>query len=106
MIEPSQILTLQGSWMHEQTWNTTALVGTAISNARDRLDRLSLGARYFYDRTYGALVNYVDVSGTNDVLANCGTLPACNGSPAARWMTFEAYWMARLNVQLFVHYAS
>jgi hypothetical protein len=104
MIEPSHILTLHGSWMHEQTWNTTALVGTAISNARDRLDRLSLGARYFYDRTYGALVNFVDVSGTNDVLANCGTLPACNGSPAARWLTFEAYWMARLNVQLFVHY--
>jgi hypothetical protein len=104
MIEPSHILTLHGSWMHEQAWNTTALVGTAISNARDRLDRLSIGARYFYDRTYGALVNYVDISGTNDVLANCGTLPACNGSPAARWLTFEAYWMARLNVQLFVHY--
>jgi hypothetical protein len=104
LIEPEHILTLHGSWMHEQTWNTTALVGTAISNARDRLDRLSLGARYFFDRTYGALVNFVDVSGTNDVLANCGALPACNGSPAARWLTFEAYWMARLNVQLFVHY--
>jgi hypothetical protein len=46
---------------------------------------------------------YVDISGTNDVFANCGTLAACNGSPAARWLTFEAYWMARLNVQLFVH---
>lgn len=104
MIEPSHFLTLHGSWMHEETWNTTALVDTAFSNARDRLDRLSLGARYFYDRTYGALVNYVDVSGTNDVLANCGSLTACSGSPSARWLTFEAYWMARLNVQLFVHY--
>ena len=104
MIEPDHILTLHGSWMHEQTWNTPALVGTALSNARDRLDRLSLGARYFFDRTYGALVNFVDVSGTNDVLANCDGIAACNGSPAARWVTFEAYWMARLNVQLFVHY--
>src|SRR4051812_92117 len=47
---------------------------------------------------------YVDISGTNDVFASCGTLAACNGSPAARWLTLEAYWMARLNMQLFVHY--
>jgi hypothetical protein len=104
IIEPKHILTFHGSWMHEQSWNTTALVGTAYSNGRDRLDRISLASRYFYDRTYGALVNYVEVAGTNDVLASCGGLAACSGSPGARWLTFEVYWMARLNVQLFAHY--
>ena len=49
-------------------------------------------------------MNYADVSGTNDALANCGGLAACSGSPSARWLTLEVYWMARLNVQLFVHY--
>jgi len=103
------IFTAQAMWLHEDSWNNPALVGTLYSNASNHLDWFSANVSYYYQRQYGGMISFGAITGSKDPIAYCAGFPApaltsCNGSAHAMWETFELDYLPWLNVKLFVTY--
>lgn len=98
------IFTINAMYLHEDSWNNAANVGSFFSNTQNYLDRFAATASYYYQRQYGGMIGFTSVTGSKDPLAYCAGTPGCNGSPDAMWETFELDYLPWLNVKVFLQY--
>ncbi len=93
------IFSFLGHFTHETENNNPNLVPTYFSNSTDHLEQLAVTAEYYYDRTYGGLINFVRTTGTPDPAFNGG-----NGSPANQYEVFELDYLPWFNTRLLLQY--
>jgi len=105
-ISDPHIFTAQASFLHErQNYNDAVIT--------DNLNIFRAKASYLYDRTYGASLGFVNVTGTSDQSLyasqnlSCGSTPPdplCNGNPGARYWITELDYNFNPQVRLMVQY--
>ena len=113
-IGDAHIFTINAMYLHEDSWNNAANVGTIFSNSHNTLDHFTATASYYYERQYGGMISFGATSGSKDPIAYCagaqpggtafGGAGTCNGSPNAMWETFELDYLPWLNTKIFLQY--
>ncbi len=99
-IGDENIVSFIGSGVNERQSNNPLFVESGLySNAIDNLYQTSLTAEYYYKRKYGALVNFVNTTGTKDALMN-----GANGAPNNQYWVFELDYMPWLNTKFILQY--
>jgi len=91
--------TFLGHYTHETEDNNPGLVPTYFSNPTDHLNALAVTGEYYYDRTYGGMINFVRTTGTPDPAFNGG-----NGSPGNQFEVFELDYLPWFNFRLLLQY--
>jgi hypothetical protein len=96
-----------GHFAHEREQNNPQLVAANLanlapsySNGTDTLQQWLVTGEYFYNRRYGAIVNFQRTTGTSDLLLNGGT----TGSPANQYEVFELDYVPWLNFRFILQY--
>ena len=60
------IFTINAMYLHENSWNNAANVGTIFSNSHNTLDHFTATASYYYERQYGGMISFGATSGSKD----------------------------------------
>jgi hypothetical protein len=93
------IFSFVGRYTHEKAEHDPGLVPTYYSNPSDNFDQWNVTGTYFYNRHYGALVNFVHASGTPDAAILGG-----NGSPGYQYEVLELDYLPWLNFRFILQY--
>jgi hypothetical protein len=88
-----------GRYTHENAEYDPGLVPTFYSNSTNHLDEWNVTGTYYYNRHYGALVNFVRTTGTADVALNGGT-----GSPGYQYEVLEVDYLPWFNIRFIMQY--
>jgi hypothetical protein len=93
------IFSFLGRYTHENAEYDPGLVPTFYSNSTNHLDEWNVTGTYYYNRHYGALVNFVRTTGTADVALNGG-----NGSPGYQYEVLELDYLPWFNIRFIMQY--
>lgn len=78
------------SWIYErENWNASQAL-TLVDNTRDSLRDLKATVSYLYDKTYGATVQYFQISGSTDATLYGNS---ANGSPNTDGVVLQASYL-------------
>jgi hypothetical protein len=93
------IFTFLGRYTHENAEYDPGLVPTFFTNSTDHLNEWNVTGEWYYNRHYGAMVNFVRATGTADVALNGGS-----GSPGHQFEVLELDYLPWFNIRFILQY--
>jgi len=88
-IERNDITALVSYIYESENWNASQALGNT-SNASDALQNLKVTVDYLFDKTYGGMAQYFDISGDNDPLLYSGSR---TGSPDSTGFVLQGNYL-------------
>ncbi len=102
------IVTLSGVWIHENAERDADFANFVASRLDSVLETARLSAEYFYERTYGATIQYFTTWGDADPLlfAPASLTGSRTGKPSSNGEVFELHYVPWLNTKLSLQYVA
>lgn len=108
-IKGDHIFSAHATWIHEnQDWNSSYPMGLR-SNPSTDLNTTRVDFHYFFQRQWGAGLQFFRTSGGSDQLGyNSGepVMGSANGSPNSRGWTGEVNWLPIQNIKVALRYTA
>ena len=102
------IVTLSGVWIHENAERDADVINNVASRLDSVLETARLSAAYFYERTYGASIQYFTTWGDADpvLFAPASLTGSSTGKPNSNGEVFELDYVPWLNTKLSLQYVA
>ncbi|MFZ0692970.1 MAG: hypothetical protein WAN51_02270 [Alphaproteobacteria bacterium] len=102
------IFTVTGVWIHENAERDADVAFGSASRLNSVLQTARLSAEYFYERTYGASIQYFTTWGDADpvLYAPASVTGSNNGKPNSNGEVFELNYVPWLNTKLSLQYVA